>query len=114
LIYEIKDDEEEAFVPSTWRADATPTRPAIKTPEKSLGNSPRDNNDKKNVSFSQKKKKDIYQYPAEVEEYDPPVRRQWGVPTPVIQQSESAYADFADWDFGNTDEDREPENENSK
>lgn len=109
-----EDDEEEAFVPSIWRADATPTRPAIKTPEKSLGNSPCDNIDKKNVSFSQKKKKDIYQYPAEVEEFVPPTRRQWGAPTPVIQQPESAYADFADWDFGNADEDRESMNDNSK
>lgn len=101
-------------MPSIWRADATPTRPAIKTPEKSLGNSPCDNIDKKNVSFSQKKKKDIYQYPAEVEEFVPPTRRQWGAPTPVIQQPESAYADFADWDFGNADEDRESMNDNSK
>ena len=104
-------------MPSIWRADATPTRPAIKSPEKSLeGNSPRDNvsNDKKNVSFSQKKKKDVYQYPAEVEE-PPPTRRQWGAPAPVIKQpKESSYADFADWDFAAADEDREPEIDFSK
>lgn len=105
-------------MPSVWRADATPTRPAIKSPEKSQGNSPYASNDslsKKNVSFSQKKKKDVYQYPAEVEEPVTPTRRQWGAPAPVIQQpKESSYADFADWDFANVDEDREPEQDNSK
>lgn len=115
----MKDDEvEEQFVPSIWRADATPSRSAIKTPEKSLGNSPYASNDslsKKNVSFSQKKKKDVYQYPAEVEEPTTPTRRQWGAPAPVIQQpNESTYADFADWEFANVDEDRVSEHDSSK
>lgn len=66
------------------------------------------------MSFSQKKKKDIYKYPAEVEEPTTPTRRQWGAPTPVIQQPKDSYADFADWDFANADEDRESETDCSK
>ena len=105
-------------MPSTWKANATPTRPAIKSPEKSSGNITFDNGNgsesllKKNVSFSEKKKKSVYQYPAEIEEA--PARRQWGAPSAVIQPPKDSYADFADWEFGNVDDDRELEIDSSK
>lgn len=119
FVCSFKDDEaEEKFVPSTWKADATPTRPALKSPEKILANIDNGNNDsllKKNVSFSERKKRDVYKYPAEIEEPCQPTRRQWGAPSAaVIQQPKDSYADFADWEFGNVDEDRELEIDSSK
>jgi hypothetical protein len=104
------------FIPSTWKADATPGRSSIKSPEKK--NTEVDIVDsttspKKNVSFSQPRRKEVYHYPIEVEEPlpPPPMRRQWGAPVtaPTIQQDAgSKYADFADWEYAeNLDDDRE-------
>lgn len=66
------------------------------------------------MSFSEKKRKDVYCYPVEVEE-EPvtPTRRLWGSPS-AVQPQESAFAAFADWDFAAADEDRELESDNFK
>ena len=91
-----KDSDTEEFVPSTWRAEATPTRPAIRTPERSA--SP-----KKNVSFSRPKKNEVYQYPSEVVEEPPkPSRKQWR--TLNQQQQQTALAEFTDWEYSVDDE----------
>lgn len=110
-----QEDDAKPFVPSTWNAEATPTKPAIKTPEKVLNvhadesgssaassgtSSPR-----KNVSFVEKRKKDIYEYePVEVEEPVTPTRRQWTASNVIQTKNESTLAQFVDWDFATSDE----------
>ena len=101
------------FVPSTWKADATPGRSSIKSPEKKDVDSEDDgstSSPKKNVSFSQPRRKEVYHYPVDIEEPLPPTptRRQWGAPLPAstIQQEPDKYADFADWEYA-VDDDRE-------
>ena len=105
------------FIPSTWKADATPGRSSIKSPEKKnsevdiVDSSSSTSSPRKNVSFSQPRRKEVYHYPIEVEEPlpPPPMRRQWSapVPAPTIQQDAgSKYADFADWEYA-VDDDRE-------
>ena len=116
-----QDEPTETFVPSTWRADATPTRPAMRnpSPEKAATSDADPQSPKKNVSFSQSRRKDVYQYPVEAveEEFPSPARRQWGAPVnPVLigldfpagnnkdVNKAGRYADLADWDFSVEDE----------
>lgn len=81
------------------------------SPEKSIEDP---TSPKKNVSFSQSKRKEVYQYPVEEvpeEELPSPGRRQWGAPvSPVLvalqlptrnskESNIGRYADLADWDF---------------
>lgn len=112
----MKEDSPQPFVPSTWRADATPTRPAMRksslSPEKNEGeggeSEPQEQpSPKKNVSFSQPRRKEVYQYPVEPVE-EPPVRRLWSAPSgPLLIQSgslgSSVFASLADWDFSAED-----------
>ena len=106
------------FIPSTWRSDLTPTRPAIKSPEN--GTSPARKT--LSVSFTNLRslsfrltnlnnylfnenvcsRKRVYEYPSEEEEVAPsPTRRQWQAPA---DPATSAYANFADWEFAAADE----------
>ena len=97
------------FVPSTWRCDLTPTRSAIKSPEKSQASNSLASA-KKNVSFVKSNRNAIYEYPGEEEPPPPSPRRQWAHQSQVAtvpstkEPAVSAYANvFADWEFAAED-----------
>jgi len=71
------------------------------SPDKSEDSASDEVSPKKNVSFSQAKRKEVYQYPVEVIE-EPPSRRQWTAPIgplSVPKPTMEGFADLGDWDF---------------